>query len=73
MRKGSSTSISSSAAFLDSLDHIVVESEARSVATRGKWREQVRLWRSCRPGPEHRQTRQPHRIRKVEWRRRFDG
>lgn len=73
-RKGSSTSVSSSAAFLDSLDHIVVESEARSVATRGKWREQVRLVEKLQPARSiGAKLASPIEYGKWEWRRRFDG
>lgn len=73
-RKKSLAKVTSSSAFLESLDHIVVEPEDRPVATRGKWREHVQLVEKLQPflagGAK---PAAPIEYGKWEWTRRFDG
>lgn len=73
-RKRSRSNITSSVAFLDSLDHIVVEPEDRPIATRGKWREHVQLVEELQPviGGKGKSVA-PIEYGKWEWCRRFDG
>ena len=73
-RKKTPAKVTNSSAFLDSLDHIVVEPEDRPVATRGKWREHVQLVEKLQPvlagGAKPIAAIE---YGKWEWSRRFDG